>query len=98
MVLYCVIGNGVGLDLCCENSPCALNNCDSVGEGAITSLLLCPCCLRKLQVLGVVTDVPACLAKLHRLLSSEALREVSQGDLRTLREWGAATAESQSQG
>ena len=52
----------------------------TIGEGATTSLLLCPCCLRKLQVLGVVTDVPACLARLHRLLSSEALREVSQAD------------------
>ena len=48
--------------------PCALNNCDSVGEGAATSLLLCPCCLRKLELMGAVDDVPACL---------DAVREVN---------------------
>ena len=87
-LLYCILGNGVGLELCCESAPCALNNCDSVGESAATSLLLCPCCLRKLQILGLMPDVPACLGRLQRLLSSPALREVSHADLCTLEQWG----------
>ena len=87
-LLYCILGNGVGLELCCESAPCALNNCDSVGESVATSLLLCPCCLRKLQILGLMPDVPACLGRLKRLLSSPALREVSHADLCTLEQWG----------
>ena len=94
MLLYCTLGNGVGLELCCESDPCALNNCDSVGESAATSLLLCPACLRKLQFLGVLRDVPACLSALHRELSRPALREVSHRDLATLREWGYGAAGS----
>ena len=88
MVAYCVLGEGIGLDTCCENSPCVMNNCDSVGEAAATSLLLCPCCLRKLQLNGCLTDVPACLDALREVLSGDALRSVSQRDLDTLREWG----------
>jgi hypothetical protein len=88
MLLYCILGNGVGIEPCCESSPCALNNCDSVGEGAATSLLLCPCCLRKLQLAGVISDVPATLRRVKDVLSGPELRGVSEHDLQLLREWG----------
>ncbi|KAJ8600777.1 hypothetical protein CTAYLR_006088 [Chrysophaeum taylorii] len=88
MILHCVLSNGIGLDQCCESDPCALNNCDSVGESASISLLLCPCCLRKLQLLGIIRDVRACLAAMRRVLSSPALRGVSARDLEILDKWG----------
>ena len=87
-IAYCVLGKGVGIEQCCENSPCIMNNSDGVGESAATSLLLCPCCLRKLQLMGVLTDVPACLAKLSTLLGDPFLREVSVRDREILRGWG----------
>ena len=87
-IAYCVLGKGVGIEQCCENSPCIMNNSDGVGESAATSLLLCPCCLRKLQLMGVLTDVPACLGKLSTLLSIPFLREVSVRDHESLRGWG----------
>jgi len=96
MLLRCVLVNGVGLDDNCENEPCALNHCGSVGESVCTSLLLCPCCLRKLQFLGHLpgtadgahNGVAVCLGKLHSLLNAPELRAVSQTDLRVLHEWG----------
>ena len=87
-IAYCVLGKGVGIEQCCENNPCIMNNSDGVGESAATSLLLCPCCLRKLQLMGVMTDVPTCLAKLSELLNGDALREVSVRDREILRGWG----------
>ena len=92
-VAYCVLGKGVGIEPCCENSPCIMNNSDGVGESAATSLLLCPCCLRKLQLVGVMTDVPACLDKLSTLLNGDALYDVSRKDLEILAYWRAYTAE-----
>ena len=87
-IAYCVLGKGVGIEPCCENSPCIMNNSDGVGESASRSLLLCPCCLRKLQLMGILTDVPACLDKLSTLLNGDALREVSVRDREILRCWG----------
>ena len=95
-ILYCVLGNGVGVELCCENEPCVLNKSDSVGEAAAGSLLLCPCCLRKMQLFGFVRDVPACLDKLHALLSTPSIRAASERDLATLRAWGHGSAGSSS--
>ena len=91
-IAYCVLGKGVGIEQCCENSPCIMNNSDGVGESAATSLLLCPCCLRKLQLMGVMTDVGECLGKLTTLLNGDALRgdalrEVSVRDREILRGW-----------
>ena len=87
-VVYCVLGKGVGIEQCCENSPCIMNNSDGVGESAATSLLLCPCCLRKLQLMGAMSDVGECLGKLTTLLNGDALREVSVRDREILRGWG----------
>lgn len=100
-VLYCLLGAGAGLDVC-ENSPCVLNCVltqwvDSVGEAAARSLLLCPCCLRKMQAFGFVHDVPACLKGLHAVLNTPALVGVSARDLATLREWGYGNAGSSSE-
>ena len=96
LLLFCVLTNGVGLEKC-ENEPCALNECNHcVGALACTSLLLCPCCMRKLQIAGAVSDVPGCLASLHAVLSDSALKPVSARDLATLREWGHGQAGSSS--
>ena len=87
-LLYCILYNGVELEIC-ESAPCCLNNSDSVSEAASTSLLLCPGCLRKLQWMGVLHDVPACLRGIYRVLNEDpALREVSSRDLEMLRAWG----------
>ena len=93
MVAYCAFGSGAGLDVC-ENEPCAMNNSDSVDESAVGSLLLCPCCVRKLERDGVVADARACYARLAALLPDGALlggcANCTQGakDRRVLRSWG----------
>ena len=88
LVLECVLGTGLGLERGCQSEPCALNFAVAMGARAANSLLLCPCCMRKLQCRGVVRDVPATLEALRRVLSGPALRGVSAKDLHHLREWG----------
>lgn len=53
----------------CENSPCCMNNADGVEEMIATSMLLCPGCLRKLQLIGAMPDVPGGLRSLRDCLS-----------------------------
>lgn len=69
VVVYCVMLNAIGLHVC-ENLDCLMNNADSVGEQADASLLLCPTCMRKLHLMGVVADVPACHARVKQLLDT----------------------------
>ena len=64
--------NAIGLHVC-ENLDCLMNNADSVGEQEDASLLLCPTCMRKLHLMGVVADVPACHARVKQLLDSKGL-------------------------
>ena len=66
--LYCVLTEGVGLDIC-ENLECAMNNCDGVEEARSTSLLLCPTCMRKLHPRGLVVDVPKCRERVEAVLA-----------------------------
>ena len=78
LVLYCVLSEGVGLDNCesggVDGRPyCVLNNCDSIEEAEGIPLLLCPTCMRKLHLLGIVDDEPACRARLEAKLRSEGL-------------------------
>ena len=47
-----------------------------------------PVARTKLQLLGVVSDVPACLQRLREVLSRPGLRSVSVRDLANLRELG----------
>ena len=69
-MLYCVFLNATGLDIC-ESASCLMNNSDSVGESAAVPLLLCPTCMRKLHIMGVVADVPACHARVRALLKDK---------------------------
>ena len=73
MVLYCVFMEALELEVC-ENRPCLMNNCDSVDEAMELSLMLCPTCMRKLHLMGVVNDMCASeerivgVLKLHGLI------------------------------
>ena len=88
-MLYMGLAFGAGLGKC-ENCPCALNNSDSVEEDAASSsLLLCPGCLRKLHIGGVIVDVQACMANVAAVLQNIPLAQTSGADdLASLRQWG----------
>ena len=70
--MYCVLGSGADLDTC-ENIECVMNNCDGVEEAAESSPMLCPTCMRKLHLRGLVDDVPACRARVEAVLAEEGL-------------------------
>ena len=72
MVLYCVFIEALDLEPC-ESLPCLLNNCDSIAEAMQLSLLLCPTCMRKLHLMGVVHDMHACEAQVSDILESRGL-------------------------
>lgn len=73
----------------CENTPCVNNGVDGVDELASRPLLLCPGCLRKLQVLNVLSSVPQSLEKLrHALLAIGTSSVVDlQPEVDKLTEW-----------
>jgi len=54
----------------CENARCAMQLCDTLMELVDQEPVLCPTCLRKLQLAGIIRDVPSFLAKLQELLST----------------------------
>ena len=70
----------------CENSPCCMNNADGVEEMLTTSMLLCPGCLRKLQLIGAMPNVSGGLRSLRERLAAEGPGFAD--DLQTLEEWG----------
>lgn len=72
MLLYCVLLEALDLDVC-ENLDCVMNNCDSVGESEKVPIRLCPTCMRKLHLMGVVADVPACHARVASFLADKGL-------------------------
>ena len=74
MLLYCVLLEAIRLDVC-ESHTCVMNNNDSVGEMAAIPLKLCPVCMRKLHIKGVVADVPACHARVCQFLRARGLDE-----------------------
>jgi len=88
-----IVLHHLGLEYC-ENAHCTLNNFDSVSEAVTdSSLILCPACLRKLQLCHVLghgkEDVSLFLRRLHSVLNNESLfRKVCQGDLQKLQEYG----------
>ena len=69
-----------------------MNNCDSVQEGAVTPLVLCPACMRMLQLRGGFRDGRRVLAGLRRVLRQSRFREHYSEELiwleRALREEG----------
>ena len=71
----------------CENLYCALNNSDSVEETESDShLILCPACIRKLQLCGVLgEDVMEFLDRLANVLGQEPFVDTCQDNLRLLR-------------
>lgn len=84
-VLYTLLMMIEGLAVC-ENLRCVLNNCDGTDEASETSLLICPTCIRKLQLRGVIADVPAFLQRLARTLSQEPFRDFCERDVMVLLE------------
>ena len=72
LLLYCVFTEGLGLSVC-ESVDCAMNNCDGIEEARSTSLLLCPTCMRKLHLSGIVGDAQKCRARVEAVLSEEHL-------------------------
>eukprot|EP01050_Picozoa_sp_SAG11_P010523 SAG11_NODE_1057_length_6008_cov_3.405991_3_plen_672_part_00 len=70
----------------CENSPCCMNNADGVESMLTTSMLLCPGCLRKLQLIGAMPNVSGGLRSLRERLAAEG--PGFEDDLQTLEEWG----------
>jgi len=67
LLTYCVLHEALDLEIC-ENVACVLNNCDSVGEAEQISPYLCATCMRKLHVMGIVDDVPACHARVCQVV------------------------------
>ena len=72
----------------CENVPCLMNNVDGVDECRMVPLVLCPGCLRKLEVTGAMPDVMAALRQLQSVY-----QELEQGattfanELEILQKW-----------
>ena len=84
------------LPLCvCENSPCCMNNSDGVNEILAISLILCPGCLRKLQLIGAMPDVSGGLRSLWECL--EEAGAGFEGDMRTLERWGMCPARARAE-
>ena len=72
VIAYCAFSEALNLRLC-ESKTCLMNNCDSVGEMAQVSTMLCPTCMRKLHLMGVVGDVPACYARVREVMDRRGL-------------------------
>ncbi|EOD11335.1 hypothetical protein EMIHUDRAFT_357799 [Emiliania huxleyi CCMP1516] len=72
VLLYCVLLEALGLHIC-ENLDCVMNNNDSVGEMEKVPLRLCPTCMRKLHLMGVVEDVPATHCRVASFLAEKGL-------------------------
>ena len=73
----------------CENKNCILNNADSVGEAEdCAHLILCPLCLRKMHLGGIIQDVPAFLNRLSGVLQEEPFATFCKTDLEVLLKWG----------
>lgn len=72
VLLYCVLLQAVRLHIC-ENADCLMNNADSIDEMTRVPIALCPTCMRKLHLMGVVDDVPATHARVARFLAEKGL-------------------------
>ena len=73
----------------CENKCCALNNADGVGEAEESAhLIVCPSCLWKLHLGGVIKDVPAFLQNLAAVLQQEPFANYCRRDREMLSSWG----------
>lgn len=68
MVLYCIFGEVFDLEVC-ENLPCLMNNSDSVAEAMENvCLILCPTCMRKLHLMGVVCKIAGYKRRVAKVL------------------------------
>jgi hypothetical protein len=87
-ILYSVF-NQLDMGGICENKHCALNNSDSVDESDdCAHLILCPSCLRKLYLGGIIKDVPSFLHKLSAVLPQEPFASCSAKNLQALSHYG----------
>ena len=72
LISYCAFTEAIDLQIC-ESKSCVMNNCDSIGEMAQVSTLLCPTCMRKLHLMGLVADVPGCYARVREVMERRGL-------------------------
>ena len=87
MLLYSSFTVACGLTPC-ENVPCVMNNVDGVDESRLVPLLLCPGCLRKLEVTGALPDVMTALRQLQQLYQGlEQGTACFPGELAILGRW-----------
>ena len=92
-LFYAILYQLDGLKIC-ENNHCVLNNVDGLEEAESSSpLILCPACVRKLQLCGAVNgdDAPKLMRRLHKVLSQEPFATVCQSDVLKLEEYGFGT-------
>jgi len=92
--LLCCALHGAGLSVC-ENLSCVMNNSDSVDEDLRGSGILCPGCLRMLQLSGALPNVEDALRKLYeffrRMHASKqgVFRLIDcENELKMLEDWG----------
>jgi predicted Zn-dependent protease len=86
-LLHEVMQAAVGISSC-ENMGCLMNNHDGIDE-ATDSLLLCPWCMRKLQVNGVLPSVRTVVADLRHILEDMAPDHDVRANLATVNGWAA---------
>ena len=67
------------------DADCIDGSCAGVEEMIATPMLLCPGCLRKLQLIGAMPNVPQGLHDLREIMASEC---GYKDDLDTLDRWG----------
>ena len=79
----------------CENAECVMNDVNNTEDMLSKPILLCPICLRKLEVVGLLPDVKLSLTKLLVLFeenqenqgNTECRIHDVEREIRTLRTW-----------
>ena len=73
----------------CENKHCVMNNSDSMDEMEMSShIIMCPACIRKLQLGKFVQDPSDFLQNLFDVLQQEPFATYNRTDLQTLQSYG----------
>jgi len=86
-LVYCAL-HGAHLGVC-ENSSCIMNNTDGVDEDMRCSALLCPACLRMLQLSGALPDVDRALSELFNFFTSRSMEDMDCAkELKVLQDGG----------
>jgi len=89
LVLYSTLLQLSTLGSLCENKHCVMNNSDSMDEMEMSShIIMCPACIRKLQLGKFVQDPSELLQNLFDVLQQEPFVTYNQTDLQTLQSYG----------